>query len=53
LVEAVQSSFPALLQFVVHLDIMWISLTPAWIIVDTLLLVVLLANWRRFDQLPR
>lgn len=43
----------ALLQFVMHLDIMWISLTPAWIIVDTLLLVVLLTNWRRFDQPPR
>jgi len=32
---------------------MWISLTPGWLIVDTLLLVVLIANWRRFDQPAR
>jgi hypothetical protein len=44
------ATLTALLQFVMHLDIMWISLTPGWLIVDTLLLVVLLANWRRFDQ---
>jgi len=33
-----------LLQLVMQLDIMRISLKPAWIIVDTLLLVILLAN---------
>lgn len=43
----------AALQLVMHFAIMWISLTPAWIIVDTLLLVVLLANWRHFDQPSR
>lgn len=43
----------AFLQFVMHLDLMWISLTPAWLVVDAVLLVVLLANWRRFDQAPR
>ncbi|MFL5612943.1 MAG: hypothetical protein ACJ796_04705 [Gemmatimonadaceae bacterium] len=43
----------ALLQFVMHLDFMWINLTPAWLVVDAVLLVVLLANWRRFDQAPR
>lgn len=39
-----------LLQPVIQLDIMYISLKPGWIIVDTLLLAVLLASWRRFDQ---
>jgi len=47
------ATLTAFLQFVMHLDMMWISLTPGWLIVDTLLLVVLIANWRRFDQPAR
>lgn len=47
------ATLTALLQFVMHLDIMWISLTPGWLVVDALLLVVLVANWRRFDQPAR
>ena len=39
-----------LLQFDMHLDIMWISLTPGWLVVDTILLVVLLTSWRYFGQ---
>lgn len=39
-----------LLQSVMHLDIRWISLTPGWLVVDALLLVVLLTSWRVFDQ---
>ena len=40
----------ALLQLGLHLDIMWISLTPGWLAVDALLLALLLTNWRRFDR---
>ena len=40
----------ALLQLVLHLDIMWISLTPGWLALDALLLVLLLTNWRCFDR---
>jgi hypothetical protein len=48
------ATLTALLQFVMHLDIMWISLTPGWLAIDGLLLVLLLSNWRRFDQVaPR
>ena len=42
--------FTALLQSVMHLDIMWISLTPGWLALDALLLLLLLSNWRRFDR---
>jgi len=38
------------LQFIMHLDIMWTSLTPGWLITDALLLAVLLTSWRLFDQ---
>lgn len=38
----------ALVQGVLHLDIMWISLTPIWLAVNALLLGLLLTNWRRF-----
>ena len=43
------ATLTALLQFVLHLNIMWTSLTPGWLAVNALLLVLLLANWRRFD----
>jgi hypothetical protein len=44
------ATLTALLQFVLHLDIMWISLTPAWLAVDALVLLLLLTNWRHFDN---
>jgi len=40
------------LQLVMHLDLMWVSLTPVWLAVDALVLILLLANWRRFQQVP-
>jgi hypothetical protein len=48
------ATLTALLQLVMHLNIMRINLTPGWLAVDALLLVLLLSNWRRFDQVaPR
>jgi hypothetical protein len=40
------------LQLVMHLDVMWVSLTPAWLAIDALVLILLLTNWRRFEQPP-
>ena len=47
---AAVATLTALLQFVLHLYIMWISLTPAWLVIDALVLVLLLTNWRHFDH---
>ena len=47
------AALTALLQFILHLDIMWISLTPAWLALDALVIVLLLTNWRRFDDASR
>ena len=44
------ATLTALLQFVLHLYIMRVSLTPGWLAVDALLLGLLLTNWRHFDH---
>ena len=40
----------AILQFVMHLYILRLNLTPGWLVVDALLLVLLLANWGQFGK---
>ena len=47
------STGTALLQFVLHLDMMRISLTPSWLAIDALLFTLVLTNWRRFDRVAR
>src|SRR5262249_47267186 len=44
------ATLTALLQLIMHLNIMWISLTPAWLALDAVLLVLLLTNWRHLDR---
>ena len=46
----VVATLTALLQLVMHLDLMRISLTPAWLALDAVLLVLLLTNWPHFNH---